>query len=83
MRVAPGVALAAGLLVGIAYPLIDLALACRRPESEACVWGKAYFPLTLGLSLVLLGGVTAAVVYVLLRRRLPNKPPDEDTEARQ
>ncbi len=35
-----------GSLVGISYPFIDLGFACRVPTSEACVWGKAYFPLT-------------------------------------
>lgn len=56
-------AILAGLLVGVGYPSIDLALACREAASEACVWGKAYLPLTLGLSLVLVGGATAGVVY--------------------
>jgi hypothetical protein len=37
--------------------------------SEACVWGKAYFSLTLTVSVVLLGGVVAGVVYVVLRWR--------------
>lgn len=60
------VALCLGLLAGLAYPAIDVAMACRIPDSEACVWGKAYFPLTLGLSLVLLGGVTAGAVYAAL-----------------
>jgi hypothetical protein len=68
------VALCIGLLAGLAYPAIDLAMACRIPDSEACVWGKAYFPLTLGLSVVLLGGVTAGLVYAALgwlRRSAP------------
>ena len=63
------VALFAGLAAGLAYPYIDLALACRIPASEACVWGKAYFPLTLGLSLVILGGLTTGLVYVALSWR--------------
>jgi hypothetical protein len=64
-------ALAAGLVVGIGYPFVDVGLACRRPISEACVWGKAYFPLTLGVSVVLLGGAVTAVLYAVLmwRRR--------------
>lgn len=60
------VAIAAGLLAGIGYPSLDLALACRAPASEACVWAKAYFPLTLGLSLVLLGCVVAGLTYAAL-----------------
>jgi hypothetical protein len=65
-------ALCAGAAVGVAYPYVEIALACREPASEACVWGKAYFPLTLTVSLVLLGPLAAAVVYALLawlRRR--------------
>lgn len=66
------IALSAGLLAGIAYPFVDLALACRVPDSEACVWGKAYLPLTLGLSVVIVGGAVAGLVYAALawqRRR--------------
>jgi len=63
------VALSAGLVVGIAYPSLDIAIACRAPMSEACVWGKAYFSLTLTVSVVLLGGMVAGVVYVVLRWR--------------
>ena len=64
-------ALAVGLIVGIGYPFVDVALACRVPISEACVWGKAYFPLTLGLSVVFLGGLVTGSLYALLiwRRR--------------
>jgi len=66
------VALCTGAAVGFAYPHIELALACREPASEACVWGKAYFPLTLTVSLVFLGPIAAALVYAALawlRRR--------------
>gem|GEM_PF-4528785 len=60
------VAILIGLLAGVSYPYVDLALACREAESEACAWGKAYFPLTLGLSLLFLGGTTAGLVYAAL-----------------
>ena len=66
------IALASGLFVGLAYPFIDLGLACRRPISEACVWGKAYLPLPLGVSVALLGGAVTVLVYAVLawlRRR--------------
>lgn len=63
------VSLFVGLAAGVGYPLVDLALSCRIPASEACVWGKAYFPLTLGLSIVLLGGVSAGLVYAALAWR--------------
>ena len=63
-------ALCVGLIVGIGYPFVDVALACRVPISEACVWGKAYFPLTLSVSVVVLGGAVTGLLYaVLIRRR--------------
>ena len=60
-------ALAAGLAAGIGYPYVELALACRVPDAEACVWGKAYFSLTFSVSLILVGGLVTGLVYVLLR----------------
>ena len=66
------IALCAGAAVGVSCPYVELALACRVPASEACVWGKAYFPLTLTVSLVFLGPISAALVYAALawlRRR--------------
>lgn len=63
------IALVLGLLIGVGYPLVDLALSCRAPSSEACVWGKAYLPLTLGVSVVLLGGVSTILVYAWLTRK--------------
>jgi len=59
-------ALCVGLIVGAGYPFVDVGLACRVPTSEACVWGKAYFPLTLSISVVLLGGVVTALLYAVL-----------------
>ena len=55
-----------GLAVALAYAYLDRALACRVPASEACVWGKAYFSLNVGLSIVLLGGPTTGAAYALL-----------------
>ena len=63
------VALTFGSLVGVGYPFVDLVIACRAPSSEACVWGKAYLPLTLGISMVLLGGIATILVYAFLERR--------------
>ena len=54
------IAVLVGLLAGVGYPFVDIAIACRVPTSEACVWGKAYFPLTLVLSVVIVGGTVAA-----------------------
>jgi hypothetical protein len=69
------VALCAGVAVGVGYPYVEVGLACRAPASEACVWGKAYFSLTLTVSLVFLGPVAAGVVYALLAwlRRRPRR----------
>ena len=69
------IAVLVGLLAGVGYPFVDIAIACRVPTSEACVWGKSYFPLTLGLSVVIVGGTVAALVYAGLmwwRRRQSN-----------
>jgi len=60
------IALFIGAVIGIGYPFLDIALACHVPDSEACVWGKAYFPLTLTISVVVLGGVAAGLVYAVL-----------------
>ena len=59
-------ALCVGLIVGAGYPFVDVGLACRVPTSEACVWGKAYFPLTLSVSVVVLGGVVTGLLYAVL-----------------
>ena len=68
-------AVAAGATVGFAYPYLELALACRTPASEACIWGRAYFSLTLTVSLVVIGPIAAGVVYALLAwlRRRPRR----------
>lgn len=73
-------ALSAGLIAGVGYPIVDLALACRAPTSEACVWGKALFPLTLGVSAVVLGGVATAVLYAVLVRRRRRRPRDNSVD---
>jgi hypothetical protein len=62
-------AITLGAVVGAAYPIIDLALACRVPESEACVWGKAFLALSLGISIPLVGGVVAVVAYAFMTWR--------------
>ena len=54
-----------GALAGIGHPYLDLALACRVPDSEACVWGKAYLPLSLGIAIPTIGGLVAVVTYAL------------------
>lgn len=70
------IALLTGAVIGIGYPYVDLALACRVPDSEACVWGKAYFPLTLTISVVMLGGIATGLVYAALMWRRKRKGGD-------
>ena len=71
------IALSTGLAAGLGSPYIELALACRVPASEACVWGKAFFPLTRWVSLILIGGVGTGLVYAVLRWRCKPKGNDE------
>ncbi len=71
--------LLAGAVVGIAYPYLDLAFACRVPDSEACVWGKAYFPLTMTISVVMLGGIATGLVYSALTWRRKQEGGDDAT----
>ena len=68
-------ALCVGLIVGIGYPFVDIGLACRVATSEACVWGKAYLPLTLSVSVVVLGGAVTGLLYTVLIwwRRRPSR----------
>lgn len=63
------IALIVGVVVGAASPFIDVALSCRAPESEACVWGKAYLPLSLSISIPLIGSGVAAIAYALMAWR--------------
>lgn len=63
------IALIAGPAIGGAYPFIQLAIDCRMPASEACVWGKALMPVSLAISVPLLGSIAAIVVYAALEWR--------------
>jgi hypothetical protein len=60
------VAIGNGLIVGVTYPFVDLGLTCRVTVTDACVWGKAFLPLTLGASILLLGGMVTGLLYALL-----------------
>ena len=63
------IALVVGPIAGAAYPFVQLALDCRAPQSEACVWGKSLLPFTLAISVPLLGAVVSIAVFVLLEWR--------------
>jgi len=67
------IALIVGLsiAVGIAYPFLELALQCRRPESEACVWAKAYWHLSIWIEppiVAVLAAIVLAVAIAVVRR---------------
>lgn len=69
------VAIVLGLAAGVGYPFADLALSCRAPTSEACVWAKAYLPFTVGLSVVMIGVPITALVYAGVRWWRSDKSP--------
>ncbi len=58
------------LLGGVALSLFKLMLHCRRPISEACVWGKAYLPILLPIEAVIYG----AGIFLILT--LMHGPPE-------
>lgn len=59
-----GVRAAIALLVGIAFPNLEVAWNCRAGEafSEACVWGRAYLPLMRWVEPV----IVAPIVFLIL-----------------
>ena len=59
------IALAVFLFVAIGVPLIERWWKCMAPQSEACVWAKALWPVSLGVGCVL-GLVVAVVVWLAL-----------------
>jgi hypothetical protein len=71
--------LVAAAAVGVAAPNLEVALKCRQPSSEACVWSKSYLPLTRPLYFVLFGLLTYAVLSLILwmvarARKAPSRP---------
>ncbi len=65
-RIAVLTALTAGLVIAVGVPLRERWRACREPTSEACVWGKALFPVSLGMHAVL-GAVASGLVFFAVR----------------
>ena len=57
-----GIIAAASIALGIAYPYLELALKCRRPDSEACVWAKAYWRLSVWIEPPIVAVIAAIVV---------------------
>jgi hypothetical protein len=59
----------AGVLLGVgvaAHPLVELWIACGRPDSETCVWYRALLPASLTASVVL--GLAIAAIGLLVAR---------------
>jgi hypothetical protein len=54
------VAMVLALLIGAGIPLLERGIKCQQPTSEACVWAKAYLPLSFGLWSI--AGVIAGVI---------------------
>ncbi len=60
--------LVTALIVGAVIagmPYIELWLKCHQPESEACVWGRSYLPLSVTIG-VMLALVAVVIVYFVL-----------------
>ena len=57
------------LAIGLLEPSLELAWKCRagREASEACVWGRAYLPVSRALGLLVIAPVAFAVLTVLAR----------------
>lgn len=77
-RKAALIAMVIGFIVGAAYPFVDVWLKCRAPESEACVWGKAFLPLTVAISVPLLGAIAAGVAYAVFAWRSRDHEPGDE-----
>lgn len=65
------------IAVGLAAPEIELALKCGRPDSEACVWGRAYMPVTRVLYFIAFGVATYALLTLV--RRFVERRGDNDS----
>jgi hypothetical protein len=72
-RIAVLAALTAGMVIAVGVPMGDRWRACREPTSEACVWGKALFPVSLAMFAVV--GAAAAVLVFLAVRAWQRRPP--------
>jgi hypothetical protein len=55
------------LSIAIGVPVVERWIKCLSPESEGCVWAKAYMPLSFALWTIV-GVLVAAVAWYLLGR---------------
>ena len=61
--------LAFATVVGLLYPHVELAWKCRpaATDSEACVWARAYFPLTRWVEPLIVTPVAFLAVWLAAR----------------
>jgi hypothetical protein len=62
------ISLALFIAIAAGVPLLERWYKCLQPISEACVWAKAYLPLSFGLWSVA-GLIAAVAAWHLLRGR--------------
>ncbi len=53
---------AISLIIGIAWPYIELAFKCRSPHSEACVWAKSFWSLSIWVEPPIVAVVAAVIL---------------------
>ena len=68
------VAVVVGVVAALVVPFGNLWIKCQQPTSEACVWSKAYLPLSIGFTSVMLGIPVFVVTLMLLRRYVASPP---------
>jgi hypothetical protein len=67
-------ALAIGVVATLVVPFGNVWLKCQQPTAEACVWSKAYLPLSLAFTSVFLGVPAFILALFLLRRYAATLP---------
>lgn len=81
-RAATLIKVAIAAAAGLSYPYLELAWKCRAAAatSEACVWGRAYFPLMRWLEPLLVAPVAFLAIVLIhrLARRRPGRPADSE-----
>ena len=70
------------LAVGIAWPYLEIRWKCRAgfEASEACVWGKAYFPLARWIEPLIIAPLLF-LVFTLAARLWRSRPGDSGHDA--
>jgi hypothetical protein len=68
------IAVLVGVVATLVVPFGNLWLKCLQPTSEACVWSRAYLPLSLAFTAVFLGVPALALTLFLLRRYAATRP---------